>query len=404
MRILYLSPWFPYPLDTGSRIRVYYLMKAMSQRHQVTLLTLDAQGWAPAQVDAVASLCEHMAVVPQDPFRRGRWRTATRFFSLSPVVTTPISEMTRLVQRLHVEQPFEVVMAASTVMAPYTLALPGVLRVLEEHNSNTRWMYDRYHMQTAILQRMRCWASWRKSALYESHLFPRFDFITMVSAQDADVSRRLLRDGYPPVEVLPNGVDCGHNCFGLAQPMLHSLIFNGALTYSANYDAMKYFLVEIYPLIRRQAPDVSLTITGSTSGVDLSGLQLDENVHLSGYVGDVRALVAGASACVVPIREGGGTRLKILEAMALGTPVVATAKGAEGLDVTNGEHLLLADTPMAFADHVLQLLRDSALRQQLVTNARRLVEQHYDWTQIGQRFVNLVEDIASRRAGRGVLS
>jgi glycosyltransferase involved in cell wall biosynthesis len=217
----------------------------------------------------------------------------------------------------------------------------------------------------------------------------------MVSEQDRRTSLRTLPGYRGRVEVVPNGVDCQHNRPGLVKPAPNTLVFNGALTYSANYDAMRYFLNEIYPLIQQQEPDVSLTITGSTSRVNLSDLRSDESVHLSGYVDDVRPLVAGAWACVIPIRQGGGTRLKILEAMALGTPVVATSKGAEGLDVTPSRDILIADEPAEFAVQVVRLLHDPALREQMATNARRLVEQRYDWAQIGQCFVDLIEDVAS---------
>ena len=141
-----------------------------------------------------APLCQHVALVPKDPFRRGRLRTATRFFSLEPLTNAPFPEMTRLVRRLHAEQPFDVAIASSAMMASYALALPGVLRVMEEHNSHTRWMWDRYQVQTSSLQRLRCWASWRKSALYESRLFARFDLVTMASEQDAGITQGLLSD------------------------------------------------------------------------------------------------------------------------------------------------------------------------------------------------------------------
>ena len=176
----------------------------------------------------------------------------------------------------------------------------------------------------------------------------------------------------------------------------NTLVFNGSLTYHANYDAMRYFLAEVFPLIQQQEPGVSLTITGPTSGVDLSGLRLNDGVRLSGYLDDIRPLLASASACVVPIRSGGGTRLKILEAMALGTPVVSTSKGAEGLEVTPGKQILVADEPAEFAAQVICLLRAPALREQLRTRARRLVEQQYDWREIGQRFANLVEETACK--------
>jgi glycosyltransferase involved in cell wall biosynthesis len=206
-----------------------------------------------------------------------------------------------------------------------------------------------------------------------------------------------LGDSAIPVEVIPNGVDCQHNQPGLAQPQPNTLVYNGALTYSANYDAMRWFLAEVYPRIKVQIPGVSLTITGATHGVDLAGLALDDTVRLTGFVADVRLPVAQATVCVTPIRQGGGTRLKILEAMALGTPVVATTKAAEGLEVTDGEHLLLADDPAAFAHRVLELLATPDLRQRLTANARRLVEQQYDWAAIGCRFVTLVEAAAARK-------
>jgi glycosyltransferase involved in cell wall biosynthesis len=160
---------------------------------------------------------------------------------------------------------------------------------------------------------------------------------------------------------------------------------------------MQYFLAEVYPLIKQRSPSVSLTITGSTVGVDLDGLELEDSVHLSGYVDDIRPLVRSANVCVAPIREGGGTRLKILEAMALGTPVVATHKSAEGLDVFDGKHILLADDPREFAEHTVKLLHDPQLCQRLTAEARELVERRYDWARIGDDFVDLVEEVTERR-------
>jgi glycosyltransferase involved in cell wall biosynthesis len=196
-------------------------------------------------------------------------------------------------------------------------------------------------------------------------------------------------------------VDCDHNRPGLAQPRPDSLVYNGALTYSANYDAMRWFLAHVFPRVKQAVPGVTLAITGSTAGVDTAGLALDDTVTLTGYVDDIRCPVAEASACVVPILQGGGTRLKILEAMALGTPVVSTSKGAEGLDVTPGHDILIADEPTEFASQVTRLLSDAALREQVASNARHLVEQRYDWQQIGRRFVGLVEAAVDARSTQG---
>jgi glycosyltransferase involved in cell wall biosynthesis len=177
-----------------------------------------------------------------------------------------------------------------------------------------------------------------------------------------------------------------------------SLVFNGALTYQANYTAAKYFLQEIFPLIRERRPDATLLITGSTQNVNLGDLAWSNNVKLTGYVADIRPLVASSSVCVVPLLDGGGTRIKILEAMALGTPVVSTTKGAEGIEARHGEHLLLADDAASFAECTVRLMRDPDLRQRLASQARRLVEERYDWKKIGEHFVGLVEDAVKHQA------
>ena len=247
-------------------------------------------------------------------------------------------------------------------------------------------MRGRYEAQTSALQRLRCWGTWQKSRHYEARLFSRFDLVTMVSEQDRQACYSQLPGLGGHVEVVTNGVDCEHNRPRLSAPQPGRLVYNGSLTYDANYDAMRWFLAEIYPLIRRQAPEVSLNITGSTRGVHPGGLRLDDSVRLAGYVDDVRMPVAEASVCVVPTRQGGGTRLKILEAMALGTPVVATSKGIEGHGAVHGEHALIADDPTDFAASVLELLRNPDLCSRLAQNGRRFVEERYDWQTIGARF------------------
>jgi polysaccharide biosynthesis protein PslH len=391
MRILYLSPWFPYPLDTGFRIRVYYMLRALARQHRITLLTLDPQGWAPAQIEPMELLCEHVEIVPADPFQRSTAQKAMRFLSFGPIVAAPFAEMSVRVQQLHQQQPFDVVIAASVIMARYALELDDVTRVLEEHNSNTRWMRERYEAQSAWPQRARCWVSWRKSAAYETRLFSRFDLITMVSDQDAAIAGGLLSGGRPPVIVSPNGVDCSEFRPGLAAPKPDTLIFGGALTYEANFEAMQFFLRDVYPLIKRRRPGVRLYITGSTGKADLSTLALDDTVTLTGFVDDIRPVMASAWVSIAPIRSGGGTRLKILEAMALGTPVVATTKGAEGIEAVDSEHLFLADDAVTFATKTVQLLDDTDLRDRLTRNARKFIEEKYDWAQIGQGFLEWVE-------------
>jgi glycosyltransferase involved in cell wall biosynthesis len=389
---LFLSTWFPHPHDNGSKIRVYHLLRALAARHRVMLISF-AFGTADPEgaKDALAS-CDSVQVVRCDPFERGRTAQALRFFSLTPVVERPLEDMDELVSPAL--RHCDLVIASTTAMAVYVGANEHVPKVLEEHNVWSRWAYERYRAQQHFWGCLRRWANWKKRSCYEARIYPMFDLCTMVSELDRDTAAQRVQNSQTRVEVVPNGVDCRMNRPGLARPQPGTLVYNGALTYSANYDAMQYFLADIYPLIRDQEPQVSLTITGSAARVDLSGLALDNSVCLSGHVEDVRPLVARAWVCVVPIRQGGGTRLKILEAMALGTPVVSTPKGAEGLGITSGYDVLVAEQPEEFSEAVVRLLRDPSLREELTTKARRTVQQRYDWMAIGRRFARLVEETA----------
>jgi glycosyltransferase involved in cell wall biosynthesis len=401
MRVLYLSTWFPYPPDNGAKLRVYHLLRGLAAQHAVSLLSFAWDTARPEDAAELKSWCRQVRTVPIDPFEASRGSSLQAFLSPIPLFARPLAAMAGPAREALAEGGFDAVVSSTLAMSAYALQAPqSMARVLEEHNSLTRWMHERYESARPGLQRTRCWFAWLKSRSFEARRFREFDLVTMVSDQDRQVAQELLGSQNGQVQVVPNGVDCSYNRPGMATPQPDRLVFNGSLTYSANYDAMQWFLAEIYPRIRAQILGVTLSITGSTKGVDTAGLALDPSVQLTGFVDDVRLPVAEAAVCVVPIRQGGGTRLKILEAMALGTPVVATAKAAEGLSAQNGVHLLLADDPEAFAKHAIALLSNPELREHLIVNARRLVERCYDWDQIGRRFVDLVEVTVSPEGGR----
>ncbi len=392
MRILALSTWYPDPPDNGSKIRAHYLLKALGVRHDVT-----AVAFCPAEdIERARRANEHSQLtvrpVQADPFRHATAAPWFKFASPIPVIYWPSQAMRQTLSELAARETWDVIVAIQAPVAPYALAFRQVPKVLDIDTALSFQMHERHVAHGSA----RTWFSWQKAYLYERRLFRKFQACTLVADSELSYLQSLVRGAACQISVVQNGVDCTHNQPGLFPTRPNTLVYNGALTYNANYDAVQYFLREIYPLIRRAAPEVSLTITGSTAGVDRSGLALDESVQLSGYVDDIRSVVGSHTVCVIPLRHGSGTRLKILEAMALGTPVVSTTKGAEGLGVRHDEHLLLADDPSTFAQHTLAMLRSPALRQRLSVQARRLVEQSYDWSLIGQRFLRLVEDVADR--------
>jgi glycosyltransferase involved in cell wall biosynthesis len=399
MRILFLSTFFPYPLDTGSAVRVYHLLQALAARHKVHLLSFMPRAESEAFIPTLRDWGIQVEVVHRDPFQRQPRKAVTGHFSLKPrdVIACYSPEMMHLATQAAQRTAFDLVIASTTLTAPYALAIAGVPRILEEHNFMTAWMEERFRSRHPGLKKILAWITWQKCQRYERWLYPQFDLATMVSERDCAAVEAAIPEYTRRVAVVPNGVDTIVNRPGLADPEPETLVFNGALTYYANADAMRYFLSEIFPLIHHSRPEARLKITGRTEGVDLSALPLNGKVALTGYLEDVRPAVAGSWVCVVPLRIGSGTRLKILEAMALGTPVVATSKGAEGLEVTAGEDILIADEPGEFARQTLRLLGDPDLRQRLARNGRAVVEQKYDWAGIGAQFCALAEALAAVR-------
>jgi len=227
---------------------------------------------------------------------------------------------------------------------------------------------------------------------WETRYAERFDCCTAVSAAD----RRLMMKANPRlhVDVIPNGVDV-EKYQPLPLPtegLTPSLMFIGHMSYPPCVDAVLYFCREIFPLIRRTIPAVELWIVGRDPLPEVLGLN-GNGVHVTGRVEDVVSYYRQSTVCVVPLRAGGGTRLKILEAMALGRPVVSTTIGCEGLDVIDGEHLLVADSPVQFAQKTVCLLTEQQLYQHVVTEGRKLVVEKYDWNIIANHMMKIYDEL-----------
>jgi glycosyltransferase involved in cell wall biosynthesis len=223
----------------------------------------------------------------------------------------------------------------------------------------------------------------------------RFDRTTVVS----DVERALcasIGGDVGSIRVVANGADRAL-LLRRAQPVPAQLVYPGSVTYSANLDAVQFFVREVLPLIQKSRPDVSLLVTGATEGTDLSEFRANPAITFTGRVADIAGVVAASDVCVVPLRIGGGTRLKVLEAMAVGTPIVSTGKGAEGLRVTDGRNILIADDPHAFAARVLRVVNDAALRRRLAVAGRRLIERLYTWDRAGDALGHVLDEAFDRR-------
>jgi glycosyltransferase involved in cell wall biosynthesis len=401
LRILFLSRWFPYPPDNGSKIRIFNLLQELAGAHEVILVTFGKARELENQA-ALAHLrqvCSAVHVLPYREYRPTSRRALAGLLDTRPrwLVDTFQTAMREVVGE-QVRRGCDVILASQMTMAPYALSFPRVPAVLDE--VEVSGFEQAIRQSPSRLGRARHTLTWLKLARYLRRSLPHFQACTVASPLERDVLRRMAPT-YPSVHVVPNALDLTQYAGPFQPPRPGTLVYTGSLTYSANYDAVDYFLRHIQPLVSRAEPDVQLRITGDIGGVDLNSLPRVRGVEFTGHVQDVRPVVAQSWASVVPLRLGGGTRFKILEALAMGTPVISTSKGVEGLATKHLEHLLVADTSETFAANVVELVRSPRLRQRLSTAGQELVARCYDIRPAARTLRGVLEHVAAGRGSYG---
>jgi len=385
VRILAVSSWFPYPPDNGSRLRIYNLLKRWARNHEIALVAFASSEVTASQLEALKPYCAWVQTVPRRSFRPHSLRACLGFLSPYPRawVDTYSLETQQLLNTVVRSQAFDLLLAFEFGTAPYVAGMDSAKpKVLDDLELGV--LQDQYHQAPSWLKRLRYGLTWAKTEHFVRRTLGRFNGCTTVSEVERDIVL-VVAPGFSPIEVIPNGVDVSYYQGGFGPPEPGTLIFCGSFTWGANLDAVQFFLEQVYPLVKQRVPRVRLRITGHSDRTQRDSLPADESVEFTGYLDDVRPAVARSWASIAPMRVAGGTRLKILEAMALGTPVVATCKGAEGLNVTSGVNILLADAPARLADHIVALLRDVELRERLAVAGKRLVAEQYDWDVIAAR-------------------
>jgi polysaccharide biosynthesis protein PslH len=396
MRILALSTWWPEPADNGSRMRIMHLLRALCSRHEVHLIAFTQGPAGNAQRDELRRICASVTAIerPGRPLTLGDRVQSLFVAEPASVRATWSTAFTTAVEQTAAQIQPDLVLALQIDTAPYARRLAPAPLVLEELELGHIFEYYRHQRDPRL--RLRYLLTALQHRRYVSALLRDFAAVTVVSAHEAALVRHLVGRQALDIAVIPNGADVAGSATYTYQPEPDTLIYPGALSYDANLDAARYFIAEILPLIRKERPNATLRITGRHTAEQRAALGAADGVAFTGYIDDIRALIARSAVEVVPLRQGGGTRLKILEALAVGTPVVSTSKGVEGLELEPGRHLLVGDTPQAFAAHTLDLLRNAELRARISADGRRAVAEHYDWQAIGARFVDFVEVIGSK--------
>lgn len=384
MNILIVAPFFPYPLTQGGKITIFNTLKYLSREHRVSFACLSE---VPV-IDRgpLAEYCDELIVVERKPqpardlltFLAGEYPyNAVKLYS-----ERFASELRRLLQR----QRFDLVQIEFSLMWRYAEVFSGIPCTLDAHNIEHQIIAQNRRNCRNPLKKFLYVIEERKLRALEERAWRECRLCFTVSQKERDAIAAVLRDDDKLITMV--GIDLGRFAFQPKKVPGKKILFVGGLNYHPNLDSSRYLLTEILPRIRAGVPDVVLDVVGIELWRLAGQVPGNAGVAFHENVPEILPWFRGADLLVVPLRYGAGIRIKILEAMAAGLPIVATSKGCEGLEIEHGRELLIADDPDSFAREVIRLLGDPGLRQTLAQNARAFVAAHYAWETLVKRMTD----------------
>ncbi len=399
-RVLLLSPGLPTP-TWGAGTRIYQLARHLSTDHEVTVLSYADESDAAA-VAPLREFCRDVRLVPTrsgGPITRRarqlRWSASSAPFHAHELYG---ARMQAAIDSLLAERPFDIVQFELLQMTCFRLRSTARV-VLDEHNVEHELLRRMHEGEHSVLRRAHNRLEEHKVRRYERLWWGRVDGVAVPSRRE----ELIVRQDAPgtPTATVPNSVDVEFFSPSSDEPDEGRIVFTGLLTYRPNLDAARHLVDDILPRVRRLHPSATLTIVGGGQPSDLEALRRP-GVTVTGWVTDVRPHLRRASVVVAPLRIGSGTRLKVVEGLAMAKPMVSTTVGCEGIDVHSGEHLLVADAPDDFADAVALLLRDPGLGNRLGAAGHRLARDHYSWEGAATQLARLYDRLGiPRRASSG---
>ena len=376
MNILILSPFLPYPLDQGGKIRVFNIIMELSKSHSVTLAAI-VDDRAAANPGPLRELCEEILLMER-PAKL--WPDRLAFFSgRAPynVIRYRSAEMRRALKELQGRRHFDLVQIEFTMMWQYADLFPATPVTLDAHNIEHKNVQQIGTSATSQFWRQLYLIEEKRLRRVEERAWRECRLCFAVSEKERDEIAGFAGDS-AKVITAANGVDTERFQYRTRAHPGKSILFLGGMDYTPNLDAAGHFLSEVFPLIRREEPEARVLMVGRELGKlgDLAGLP---GVECHESVPEVLPWFYQADLLAVALRQGAGTRIKVLEAFAAGLPVVSTSKGCEGISAQNGRELLVADTPDEFASAALKILKDPEAGRSLAKSARSLVEERYTW-------------------------
>jgi glycosyltransferase involved in cell wall biosynthesis len=403
MKVLFVAPYLPSPPRFGGQRRMDGLMRGLAAaNHEVSILSFTSTDqWTEESAQATRSFCKKVTTLPDldarslSEKRRQQLRSLVSLHSYEHLQVSRRGDFQRQIDEHLAAEHYDVVQVEFANMAAYRYARRGQqpLLVLDEHNIEYDLQRRTAGSADGKFRKVYNSLNWRKLGREEKAAWRRFDGVVLTSVRDA----QLLSEVSPGTRsaVVPNGVNVEQFQPAPVAPEPDQLLFFGANNYFPNHDALLYFIDEILPLVIERRPNVKLSIVGPGAQPAVLARQ-SRHVEIVGFVDDVMPHLDRASVVVVPLRIGGGTRLKIVEAMAKSKAIVSTRIGAEGIDVTHERDALLADSPVEFANQVVRALTEPELARTLGEQARHLAEERYAWTAVVGKLVRFYEQLSVR--------
>ncbi|MGQ9787047.1 MAG: glycosyltransferase family 4 protein [Anaerolineae bacterium] len=388
MRILLLTQVLPYPLDAGPKTRAYYVLRHLVERgHTVMLVSFTRSDDTDESLAHLRTFCQavHTVRMVRSLYKDALFLVTSVLGRRSIVIARDTHrEMRTLLNQLLAQQQFDVVHADQLWMAQYALQCQGMRRVLDAHNAVYLIPQRLAASETNPLKHVLLRRESRALAEYEAEVCRRFDRVVTVTEEDRRLLQALAGDGRD-ITVIPICIDPAEKPLVARRAQPRRLLILGTMFWPPNVEGTLWCAREVLPLVLREVPDAVLTIVGKNPPPAVCALA-GPHVKVTGYVPDPAPLLAESAAFLVPLRAGGGMRVKILDAWCWGVPIVSTTIGAEGIAVCPDENILIADTPADFAAATVRLLREPELGDRLRVAGRAWVEAHYDWRKVYARW------------------
>ncbi len=397
MRVLQFAPRVCWPLDTGAKLRNYHLARVVAQRAAVSLLAFIDHKTSPANLKSVY---EQVVMVRRDSAYTFAKIVRGGLGSIPlPVLNYTTHSMQRALKHLLGEQDFDIIQLESIHLMSYLPAIRQARKrpivVCDWHNIESELMQQYSHREPGRLRKAYAGKTARQMSEFEQRALRDFDAHIVVSQRDADRMRAI--NPVARIFVIENGVDTAFyaDLQGRAESSPRRLVFVGSMDYHANIDGAVNFAHSAWPRLRKRQPDLIFTIVGKDPAPAVRDLAQLPGIEVTGTVDDVRPFYREAIAAVVPLYVGGGSRLKILEAMAAAVPVISTTLGAEGLDVKHNENIVIADSNEELIESVNSVIENEERRHHLSAAGRALVFKRYDWSSLGAALYGAYDQLLS---------